>query len=101
MGRVLRVATEWFDEIEAVSDGYIGPPERCWSWFQIAWTGLHATAVVMHVLSTVYHARRVQGEPGREHDTAARLEGGAPPSFARRPDSAKPVKPAELLARSA
>ena len=98
MGRVLQVATEWFDEIEAVSDGYIGPPERCWSWFQFAWTGLHATAVVMHVLSTIYHARRVQGEPVRGHDTASRLGDGALPLLARRHD---PTEPAELLARSA
>ena len=66
MPEVLRAADAWFDRIERATEWCAGPPERRWSWFQIAWSGLHLTAVVMHVLSVVYHARRVRQEAGQD-----------------------------------
>jgi hypothetical protein len=37
----------------------VGQPTRRWSWFQVAWAGLHFMALLMHVLSVLYHLRRI------------------------------------------
>jgi hypothetical protein len=42
---------------EQWTGGRLGPGR--WSPFQVAWAALHASAVLMHVASVVYHARRV------------------------------------------
>ena len=31
-----------------------------WSPFQVAWAALHASAIVMHIVSVIYHTRRVK-----------------------------------------
>ena len=49
----------WIDAVEGLTLVQAGQPTGRWSWFQITWAGLHAAAVVMHVLSVLYHARRV------------------------------------------
>jgi hypothetical protein len=53
---------------ERWTGGRLGP--RRWSPFQIAWAALHASAVLMHVASVVYHARRMTegAEPTRYLD---------------------------------
>jgi hypothetical protein len=48
----------WIDAVEGLTLVQVGQPTGRWSWFQITWAALHA-AVVMHVLSVLYHARRV------------------------------------------
>ena len=42
---------------EQWTGGRVGPSR--WSPFQVAWAALHASAIVMHVVSVVYHAKRV------------------------------------------
>ena len=42
---------------EQWTGGRFGPTR--WSPFQIAWAALHASAILMHIVSVVYHARRV------------------------------------------
>ena len=37
--------------------GRLGPSR--WSPFQVVWATLHASAIVMHIVSVIYHARRV------------------------------------------
>lgn len=49
----------WIDAVEGLTLVQVGQPSGRWGWFQIIWAGLHATAVMMHVLSVLYHARRV------------------------------------------
>jgi hypothetical protein len=44
---------------EQWTSGRVG--SRRWSPFQVAWAALHASAVLMHVLSVMYHAKRVTG----------------------------------------
>jgi hypothetical protein len=51
--------TRWIDAVERLTLVQVGQPSQRWSWFQVAWTGLHAAALMMHVLSVLYHARRV------------------------------------------
>ena len=58
MTRAVNQLNRWIDGIEGLTLVQVGQPSRRWSWFQIAWAGLHATAIVMHVLSVLYHVRR-------------------------------------------
>ena len=46
-----------WDAGEQFTGGRLGL--RRWSPFQVAWAALHASAVLMHIVSVVYHARRV------------------------------------------
>jgi hypothetical protein len=50
------IGTLW-DAGEQLTGGRLCP--RRWSPFQVAWAALHASAVLMHVVSVIYHARRV------------------------------------------
>jgi hypothetical protein len=79
MTQALRRANAWFDRIEGATLWQIGPPTRRLSWFQIAWTGLHVAAAVMHALSVIYHARRVR-RAERLGETCALHTLGAPGS---------------------
>jgi hypothetical protein len=56
----------WIDAVEGLTLVQAGQPSSRWSWFQITWAGLHAAAVVMHLLSVLYHARRVVCTEERE-----------------------------------
>jgi hypothetical protein len=58
MTRAVSQLSRWIEGVEELTLVQVGQPSRRWSWFQIAWAGLHATAIVMHVLSVLYHVRR-------------------------------------------
>ena len=67
MTGAIRQMNRWLTSVEELTLVHVGAPERRWSWFQITWAGLHATAIVLHVISVLYHLRRtvtVEGADG-------------------------------------
>jgi hypothetical protein len=88
MMRAVRRLNAWIDTVEGATLVQVGQPDRRWSWFQITWAGLHAAALVMHLLSVLYHARRVVCTEATEPLFTA----GCP---------ARHVPPVRLLARPA
>jgi hypothetical protein len=58
MTRAVHQVTRWIDGVEQLTLVQVGQPARRWSWFQIAWAGLHGAALVMHAFSVLYHLRR-------------------------------------------
>jgi hypothetical protein len=83
MTTAIRQMNRWLTSVEELTLVQVGAPEQRWSWFQIAWAGLHATAIVMHVISVLYHLRRTVSAEGAD----ALFVAGCPARHADRPIS--------------
>jgi len=83
MTRAIRQVNRWLTSVEELTLVHVGAPEQRWSWFQIAWAGLHATAIVMHVISVLYHLRRTVSVEGAD----ALFVAGCPARHVERPVS--------------